>query len=248
MNSILQCLSNTQPMTKYILSIQKSDVNQHNPNGARGRFVYAYQTLMRAMWSEISSTPDVLDMYVFKQCVSELDSRFKGSRQQDAQELLNWMIDMLHEETNQRVGGSLSTSTALSTTSQDTSPGASSGVSGAAQQLHPSDTAWNEYLGRNDSLFVQTFYGQTLSQLTCPKCNNSKNLLETSPSFFFFFFFLLFDDDDSDTLTLFLFFFIFKIYHVYIIHFFFFLFVPRSSYGIKLRNNIITVGTHSNSI
>ena len=164
-------------MTKYILSMNQSDINQHNPNGARGRFIYAYQTLMRSMWSKTSSnTPNALDMYVFKSCVSELDSRFKGSRQQDAQELLNWMIDMLHEETNQRVHGSLSTtSTALSITSQSTSMGSSHGTSQgtSARQLHPSDVAWNEYLCRNNSLFVQTFYGQTLSQLTCPKCKKS---------------------------------------------------------------------------
>ena len=187
MNSVLQCLSNTKPLTDYIFNMPSTDINRHNPNGARGRFIKAYQHLMTDMWSK-SNKSDALDMWTFKSCVSALDSRFKGSRQQDAQELLNWMIDMIHEETNHKMNhkmlkpltSTVSSSSSSSSTSTSTSLFTAPPLDHfMASSDHPSEIAWQKYLQSNNSTCARTFYGQLMSSLTCPDCHHNEINYET---------------------------------------------------------------------
>ena len=51
MNSMLQCLSNTEPLTKFFMSGEYTkDINQTNPLGMGGRLAEAYGNLLREMW------------------------------------------------------------------------------------------------------------------------------------------------------------------------------------------------------
>ena len=51
MNSVLQCLSNTEPLVKFfLLDIYESHVNRNNPLGAGGRLADQYAELLRDMY------------------------------------------------------------------------------------------------------------------------------------------------------------------------------------------------------
>ncbi len=51
MNSALQCISNTEPLTKYFLfQLFKGEINSVNPMGSKGRVSKAYYELMNDMW------------------------------------------------------------------------------------------------------------------------------------------------------------------------------------------------------
>lgn len=56
MNSALQCLSNTEELTKYfIFGIFQDEINTSNPLGTKGRLATAYADLMSEMWVGNSS-------------------------------------------------------------------------------------------------------------------------------------------------------------------------------------------------
>lgn len=51
MNSVLQCLSNTEPLVKYfLLDIYQSHVNRKNPLGAGGRLADSYSELIKEFY------------------------------------------------------------------------------------------------------------------------------------------------------------------------------------------------------
>jgi ubiquitin C-terminal hydrolase len=53
MNSCLQCLSHTLPLTQYFLDKKYIDeVNLDNPIGSKGKLAQAYALFIKNMWCE----------------------------------------------------------------------------------------------------------------------------------------------------------------------------------------------------
>ena len=51
MNSCLQCLSNTQPLTSYFLhKLFEAEINRTNPLGTKGRLARNYALFIKGMW------------------------------------------------------------------------------------------------------------------------------------------------------------------------------------------------------
>lgn len=51
MNSCLQCLSNTVPLTQYFLSnLFQDEINVHNPIGTKGKLSMNYAKTIRGLW------------------------------------------------------------------------------------------------------------------------------------------------------------------------------------------------------
>ncbi|XP_059188746.1 ubiquitin carboxyl-terminal hydrolase 11 isoform X2 [Centropristis striata] len=98
MNSALQCLSNTPPLTEYFLqSSYLEELNFTNPLGMKGEIAEAYADVIKQMWSgrHYSVVPRV-----FKTKVGHFASQFLGYQQHDSQELLSFLLDGLHEDLN----------------------------------------------------------------------------------------------------------------------------------------------------
>uniref|UniRef100_A0A4W5K8Z5 Ubiquitin carboxyl-terminal hydrolase n=1 Tax=Hucho hucho TaxID=62062 RepID=A0A4W5K8Z5_9TELE len=152
MNSALQCLSNTPPLTEYFLrNAYLEELNFTNPLGMKGEIAEAYADVIKQMWSGMhySVVPRI-----FKTKVGHFASQFLGYQQHDSQELLSFLLDGLHEDLN-RVKNKeyIELRDAAGRPDQEVA-----------------EEAWRNHRRRNDSVIVDTFHGLFKSTLVCPEC------------------------------------------------------------------------------
>lgn len=98
MNSCLQCISNTIPLTEYFLNMHYTkEVNVNNPIGTKGKLAKNYAKFIKAMWCDDDKVviPDGI-----KNAVSIINPMFSGYAQHDSQEFFSFLIDGLHEDLN----------------------------------------------------------------------------------------------------------------------------------------------------
>lgn len=154
MNAALQCLSNTPPLTEFLLADRHlADVNLDNPLGMGGEMARIYTDLIKIMWSGCHQTVTPRE---FKNIVSRFAPQFSGFAQHDCQELMAFLLDGLHEDLNRvKVKPYIELNNELERRPD---------VIVAAE-------SWNNYKQRNDSIIVDTFHSQLKSTLVCPECN-----------------------------------------------------------------------------
>ncbi|XP_075795728.1 ubiquitin carboxyl-terminal hydrolase 4 isoform X1 [Pelodiscus sinensis] len=153
MNSALQCLSNTPPLTEYFLEDRyEAEINHDNPLGMRGEIAEAYAGLIKQMWSGRHSH---VAPRMFKVQVGRFAPQFSGYQQQDSQELLAFLLDGLHEDLNR-----VKKKPYLELKDANGRPD-----SVVAKE------AWENHRLRNDSIIVDIFHGLFKSTLVCPKCS-----------------------------------------------------------------------------
>ncbi|KAI4873399.1 hypothetical protein NFI96_012314 [Prochilodus magdalenae] len=153
MNSALQCLSNTPPLTEYFLRNSYLDeLNFNNPLGMKGEIAEAYADVIKQMWSgrHYSVVPRI-----FKTKVGHFASQFLGYQQHDSQELLSFLLDGLHEDLNR-----VKNKEYIELRDADGRP-----------DQEVAEEAWRNHRRRNDSVIVDTFHGLFKSTLVCPECN-----------------------------------------------------------------------------
>uniref|UniRef100_A0A452VDK5 Ubiquitin carboxyl-terminal hydrolase n=1 Tax=Ursus maritimus TaxID=29073 RepID=A0A452VDK5_URSMA len=152
MNSALQCLSNTAPLTDYFLKDEyEAEINRDNPLGMKGEIAEAYAELIKQMWSGRDSH---VAPRMFKTQVGRFAPQFSGYQQQDSQELLAFLLDGLHEDLNR-----VKKKPYLELKDANGRPDAV-----VAKE------AWENHRLRNDSVIVDTFHGLFKSTLVCPEC------------------------------------------------------------------------------
>nr|XP_027205033.1 ubiquitin carboxyl-terminal hydrolase 10-like isoform X1 [Dermatophagoides pteronyssinus] len=140
MNSVLQALFATKPFRDYIMA--------HHENGQ------LYSALSR-LFKEMSSSirHGHVNPSQFRSTFIQLESKFNGCEQQDAQEFLSYVINDLHDELNKPKSRSRSNNTMIEPKS--------------AQE------AWSIYRSRyDDSKLVDIFVGQYASVIKCSYCGN----------------------------------------------------------------------------
>lgn len=143
MNSVIQCLSNCPPLTEYFLNDRHLlELNSTNALGTRGEIAKAYGSLLKVIWSGKHAYTKPL---LFMTQVARYNSLFSGFSQHDAQELLTYLLDGLHED--------------LSRSSRSSDD----------QQVSQNDP-WRNYKSRNDSIVVDIFHGLLKSRVICPQC------------------------------------------------------------------------------
>jgi len=156
-NSSLQCLSNTIPLTDYFLGYDyRKEINHDNFLGTGGKLVTAYAELMKSMWL---GGRKVVEPSAFKRDLSRFAPQFAGSRQHDAQELLGFLLDGIHEDLN-RV---------------KKKPYVEDKDCDGTNDEQDAIEAWKNYLRRNKSLIVDLFQGQFRNTCHCKMCQH-KNI------------------------------------------------------------------------
>lgn len=153
MNSAIQCLSNTERLTKYFLSDQHhQDINPDNPLGMRGEIAKNYAWLIKMMWSGYQTS---IAPREFRMAVTQFAPQFSGFAHHDCQELMAFLLDGLHEDLNRvKVKPYIEMKNDIE----------------KRPDIVVAEEAWNNYKLRNDSIIVDTFHAQLKSTLVCPEC------------------------------------------------------------------------------
>ncbi|KAJ3025872.1 ubiquitin carboxyl-terminal hydrolase, partial [Rhizophlyctis rosea] len=153
MNSALQCLSNTSPLTQFFLSGRwKDEINEDNPLGMKGEIAEAYAKTIKELWDP--KHPSSIQPRLFKNTIGRFNSMFQGYGQQDSQELLQSLLDGLHEDLNR-----IKKKPYIEVPDMDDKP-----------DEEIAQTLWDIHSKRNDSVIVDHFQGQYKSRLQCPEC------------------------------------------------------------------------------
>ncbi|KAL5112133.1 Ubiquitin carboxyl-terminal hydrolase 15 [Taenia crassiceps] len=155
MNSAIQCIASVAPLRNYVIVDDFEDrINSENKLGSGGNIARAFARLMREMWSERnrggSCVPRELKIQIAK-----IAPQFAGYQQQDAQELMNFLLDFLHEDLNK-----IKQKPYIEVKDADGCP-----------DKVLAEEAWSNFKKRNDSIIVDLFYGLLKSTVTCPECN-----------------------------------------------------------------------------
>lgn len=155
MNSALQCVMHS-PLKDYFLKGEyKRDINSDNPLGTGGKLVKAFGELCNELWSGKNSS---LAPYDFKSCIEKIAPRFIGYQQQDAAELLAYLLDGIHEDVN----------------TVKRKPLVPKRECSGLNLKEAAELSWEDYKKRNNSVIVEEWMGQLKSTLLCPnkECNN----------------------------------------------------------------------------
>ncbi|KAL4474713.1 hypothetical protein ABPG72_002306 [Tetrahymena utriculariae] len=163
MNSALQCLSNVEELTTFMVNNDYvNDLNPENSLGANGHLAVSYADLVRDIWqgSDSSVSPHYL-----KKVIGKFAPQFYGYSQQDSQELLSYLLDGLHEDLNRIKKKPLVEAIDYS--------------GGKDQEM--ALEFFKNYKKRNDSVISDLMVGQFKSTLICPDKNCRKISITFDP-------------------------------------------------------------------
>ncbi|KAI8902828.1 hypothetical protein BC833DRAFT_520566 [Globomyces pollinis-pini] len=157
MNSIVQCLSATIPLSRYFLGGSfKRHIAFNNPLGSKGSVANQYASLIKSMWSCEES---VFVPSEFKVCMGSRHGSFAGSEQQDSQEFLAFLLDQLHED--------------LNVAKRPFPPNGPELDSEDYSEYDFMTIEWQRYKARNWSIIVDMFQGTLKSMLKCMTCGKT---------------------------------------------------------------------------
>lgn len=157
MNSAIQCLSHSEELTKYFLMKNHiAEINKSSKLGSEGQIALSFYNLINSLWNG-SDSDTYLSPYDFKQIFVKFFQQFAGFSQHDSHEMLNYMLDALHEDLNRIKSKPY--------------------IEINEKQKHESlDEAserwWKTHIKRENSIITDLFHGQYMSVIECPKCSN----------------------------------------------------------------------------
>lgn len=152
MNAALQCLSHTNEVTEVFLSGRYIEtINKTNPLGTNGKLVQAYAELLHSIWKGSSSS---IAPWKIRRTISAYAPQFVGYQQHDAQELLGFMLDRIHEDLNQ----------------VKKKPYFEDSDIVGASDFEKAKESWRRHTLRNQSVIVDLMHGQYKSSVDCPEC------------------------------------------------------------------------------
>ncbi len=98
MNSSVQCVANTKILAEYFnKNCHLYELNRSNPLGMKGHIAKRFGDLVRDMWSSDMRTIAPIKL---RWTIGKYRPQFAGFQQHDAQELLAFLLDGLHEDLN----------------------------------------------------------------------------------------------------------------------------------------------------
>ena len=160
-NSALQCISYFPLLRSYLLSGEfktTGDLNKDNPLGTKGFLLEEFVELLRFMWSAKAGEKSP---FQFRKLIAKLKPDvFAGADQQDAQELLSYVLDALMEDSNR-------------VRKKPYVEGLEDDWVKMTALARVGEESWRRERRRSRSIITDVHTGQTLSTTTCPSCGFS---------------------------------------------------------------------------
>jgi len=178
MNSALQCISHTMPMVHYFgrSMLFKNDLNYKNPLASKHcELAILFVKLLRELWNtpKGKSTGSFSPSYspgAIKVAIGAINGLFKGYQQHDSNELIQFLLDQLHEDLNRVDQPSVKPTFAMPSHEQV-----------AAEKLSDDQltvVANEAHLKLNQSVIQDLFFGQLKSTIICQKCKIPSKRIE----------------------------------------------------------------------
>ncbi|XP_054086550.1 ubiquitin carboxyl-terminal hydrolase Usp2 isoform X2 [Zeugodacus cucurbitae] len=148
MNSVIQCLSHTSELTKFL----RTHNGTRSTSSKDQQILQEFAKLIREMWTSSVHSVTPMDL---KRAFSSKHRMYSDYNQQDAQEFLRFFLDSLHSALNTGVKGEhLKIDDNLSDNKK-------------------ADLTWEWYSRHENSLIRDLFVGQLKSTLRCTTCGNT---------------------------------------------------------------------------
>ena len=155
MNSVLQCLSNTEDLTKYFLL--KIFEQERNLFWSNKSLISEYHKIINNLWIGPKNSSS-LNITNFKLLISSKNNLFKEYSQQDAFEFLSFLLSSLNDELNRIINKKYKKLDEKQENEDD---------------FKASERWWKSLKSREDSIIVDLFYGQFKSIITCSECKRN---------------------------------------------------------------------------
>jgi len=125
--------------------MHRFEVNAANKLGTRGQLAMRYAELLKEVWTATTRSVAPLKL---RFCVNKHAPQFAGGGQHDSQELLEWLLDALHEDLNRVME----------------KPYSELKDSNGRPDKIVAAEAWSQHHARNQSIIIDLFYGQLKSK------------------------------------------------------------------------------------
>ena len=157
MNSAIQCLSNCELLTKFLLSPYydkfREKINCTSKYSSGGAIANSYSNLLKELWGESKS---YISPYGFYKTFISYVKIFDDYSQHDSHEMLIYLLEKLHEDLNRNNEKKYIELNEKQPEEND---------------IDASNRWWESYLKRDDSIIMDLFSGQYKSTLRCPFCD-----------------------------------------------------------------------------
>ncbi|KAL8833838.1 MAG: hypothetical protein Q9170_004060 [Blastenia crenularia] len=165
MNATVQCLLATIPLSQFFLDNRWRDFVVKNWKGSNGIMPEIYANLIRSLWKgDVQSVRPI----TLRRLCARLNPEWGLDRQQDAKEYLDFLLDCLHEDLNQRWEKQPLVPLSLQQElTRERMP---------IQEV--SKIEWQRYTHREASFISNLFAGQHASRLRCTTCKNTSTTYE----------------------------------------------------------------------
>ncbi len=166
MNSTLQCLSATIPLSSFFLEDDRyKQYRQKNWKGSSGIMPELYTNLIRSLWKQ---DVEVIKPTTLRNFCGRMNREWGIDRQQDAKEFFDFLVDCLHEDLNVNWARTpLKPLTFAEEMQRERTPIAQA-----------STYEWSRFQHRDFSYISSLFAGQHASRLRCTTCHNTSTTYE----------------------------------------------------------------------
>jgi hypothetical protein len=152
LNASIQCLAHTFPLVSYLISSRyQGDINTTSVDSTRGKFVTEFSSLVKEMWLKPYPSP-VLQPIPFRRLLGRLNSDYSTFQQQDAHDVLVYLLDRLHEDVNKVMK----------------KPYVENSEGNGEDDEKISKESWEKHKLREESYIQEVIGCQLRSQLICP--------------------------------------------------------------------------------
>ncbi|XP_073834265.1 ubiquitin specific protease 2 isoform X2 [Musca autumnalis] len=148
MNSVIQCLSHTNELTKYLRNYNATK----SPTSKDQQILYEFSKLIKEMWTNNVHSVTPMEL---KRSFSAKHRMYSDYNQQDAQEFLRFFLDSLHCALNSGVKGEVLK------------------IDDNLSDNKKAELTWEWYSRLENSLIRDLFVGQLKSTLRCTVCGNA---------------------------------------------------------------------------